>query len=312
MARNYLLLGFAMLVLWACNTGEDEVKPTESARDWFEIKDAPGEFNHLCYEIYKNYGLSIFVNDTLGQESRGTDAFGYPILHVELFDPGYYVFGTSNVGFVLCRDTSRMLKAARLIKERVAPYLPPEGEYRPRALLLVDTVYEYFTYSYRLIGYPEWAFCDGLKGIMAGKLSDIDKMPRDEQNYWAGLILAGKGVDWILQHCQEETEAFYNITDEGSRNTYYGQQYNSWNDEYSMPPQEMGFFRWHYPLEEGWPFVYSLPQTFDLRTYMAAVYAFRGEEERFEMLNQEYDKIIRKFRLMQVMVEKYEQANGIK
>lgn len=73
MLKN-ILLGIigCILLLPGCSKDEDEdVHRTENITDWFEVKDKPGELNQLLYRIYKEHGLTIFVNDTLGQEMRG-------------------------------------------------------------------------------------------------------------------------------------------------------------------------------------------------------------------------------------------------
>ena len=52
-----------------CNSDDEDVKAVENMPDWFKIEDKPGEINHLIYGIYKDYGVTIFINDTLGYES---------------------------------------------------------------------------------------------------------------------------------------------------------------------------------------------------------------------------------------------------
>ena len=89
--KLYILYGIVACALFftGCSKDEDnDVHGTENITDWFEVKDKPGELNQALYRIYKDYGLTIFVNDTLGQEERGVDAYGEPIIYTELFDPG--------------------------------------------------------------------------------------------------------------------------------------------------------------------------------------------------------------------------------
>ena len=50
----------------------------------------------------------------------------------------------------------------------------------------------------------------------------------------------------------------------------------------------------------------------DVQDYISAVYAYRGEEDRFYELYSAYQKVANKFKLMQPIVEKYEIANKIK
>lgn len=99
MLRNiFVILGMVFCFCVSCDKEDNEVEAVENMRDWFKIEDKPGEVNHLIYQVYKDYGMTIFINDTLGQEERGVDAYGEPIIHTELFDMGYYVYGTYTDG----------------------------------------------------------------------------------------------------------------------------------------------------------------------------------------------------------------------
>lgn len=161
--KLYILYGIVACALFftGCSKDEDnDVHGTENITDWFEVKDKPGELNQALYRIYKDYGLTIFVNDTLGQEERGVDAYGEPIIYTELFDPGYYVFGTYTDfdSIRLSVNEEDMLKALEVIEERVIPYLPKSGQYRPHSLLLVQAVYMHGQCTQRMVWGTSFAF----------------------------------------------------------------------------------------------------------------------------------------------------------
>ena len=90
----FVVLGMVFCFCVSCDKEDNDVKAVENMRDWYKVEDKPGEVNHLLYKMYKYYDVTIFINDTLGQEERGVDAYGEPIVHTELFDMGYYVYGT--------------------------------------------------------------------------------------------------------------------------------------------------------------------------------------------------------------------------
>ena len=82
---------FLLSLCVSCSTGDDDdVFATEDMIDWYVVQDKPGKVNRLLYDIYKNEGMTIFINDTLYRE-EAEDQFGNPIVNLELFDVGYYV-----------------------------------------------------------------------------------------------------------------------------------------------------------------------------------------------------------------------------
>lgn len=143
MLRNiFVVLGMVFCFCVSCDKEDNDVKAVENMRDWYKVEDKPGEVNHLLYKMYKYYDVTIFINDTLGQEERGVDAYGEPIVHTELFDMGYYVYGTYTDGrMTLSADSAAMIVAINMIEDRVIPHLPEPGAYRPHSFLLADSVF---------------------------------------------------------------------------------------------------------------------------------------------------------------------------
>lgn len=72
----YVYIGLFILTLTACSDDDGDLSPSLGDQNWWEIKDNPdSELDHLIYEVYKESGISIFYNDTIGREVR-TDVFG--------------------------------------------------------------------------------------------------------------------------------------------------------------------------------------------------------------------------------------------
>ena len=210
--KLYILYGIVACALFftGCSKDEDnDVHGTENITDWFEVKDKPGELNQALYRIYKDYGLTIFVNDTLGQEERGVDAYGEPIIYTELFDPGYYVFGTYTDfdSIRLSVNEEDMLKALEVIEERVIPYLPKSGQYRPHSLLLVQAVYMHANvpkgwFGERPLPFTHSVYFRSLKGVMCGDLSSLQNMDDEELSMWAGRIITSKTLEMYTEKYQ--------------------------------------------------------------------------------------------------------------
>ena len=75
-----------VLLLWNCS---DDDNPTSFYEEvnWFEIKDNPNDaLDHLIYLVYKETGIPIFYNDTIGSETKGPDAEGNSIVRYEILN----------------------------------------------------------------------------------------------------------------------------------------------------------------------------------------------------------------------------------
>jgi len=302
----FVILGIMICILMGCNVDEDDVKAIEDMPDYFEIVDKPGEVNHLIYDIYKNYGVTIFINDTLGQEVEGVDAYGNPIMHTELFNMGYYVYGTYTDGEMrLSSDSVAMIVAVNMMKERVIPYLPKSGIYRPLSFLLADSVLVTETVSFTPVIREVSVYGKGLKGIVVGKLNKIREMDRHELNLLGGEILAIKCSAWILENCVDELDEYYKITGES---------------KYAVAspfppagkPEEIGFLQWLETLISNRKYVKTPDREQDIRDYVALVYAYRNEEENVNNLYMNYEKVLLKFKHVKRFVENYEIASGVK
>lgn len=314
MFRVYIVIGmvWCMTFLQGCGTNEDVVG-TENIADWFEVKDKPGELNQLLYRIYKEYDLTIFVNDTLGMEERGIDAYGNPIIHTELFDLGYYIFGTYSdfENVQLSEDTLAMIKAVEVIEEKVIPYLPKSGEYRPRSLLLagaINMLYSVWSYygTYDIY-YTQDVYYRSLKGVVCGELNRILEMDASELEWWAGRILAARIGEGITACYESDVKAFYAITDEGvSSGTYYNKKYTLGSSDAKLPCEEYSFLGWKCDEEVNDQYKVTYTQEEDLQEFVAAVYVYRGKEEQFMTKYQAYNKILRKFTLMKELVTRLE------
>ncbi len=310
MKNNYFtILGIVLCLFMGCNSDDEDVKAVENMPDWFKIEDKPGEINHLIYGIYKDYGVTIFINDTLGYEELGEDAYGNPVVHTELFNMGYYVYGTYTEGRMrLSSDTAAMIIAVNMIKDRVIPYLPEESVYRPLSFLLADSILLTETISYTPVTREVNVYGKGLRGIVVGRLNAMKEMEQDELNMLGGEILAVKSADWILEFCVDELEDYYKITGEDQ----YGKTSTESPFSPAPKPEELGFIRRVDALISGRKYMKNPDRKQDIQDYVTVIYAYRGEESRFYELYSTYPKVIDKFKLMRPIVEKYEIANGIK
>ncbi|HJA15705.1 MAG TPA: hypothetical protein H9796_11620 [Candidatus Butyricimonas faecavium] len=325
MLKKYLLYGIygCLLTLGACNKDEEAVSPSYLDRNWFVISDKPGEFNQLAYSIYTETGIPIFVNDTLGEENYATDAEGRPIYRTETFNLSYILFGStveqSSAGttryIVQSSDTVAMIKAATLLRDRVIPFLPKTGEYRPKCYFMVDSLNDYCVVAtwlgYDYVELPNEPAYAAMKGVVVGQLCDINNMDDAAIDLWCGRIIAVKIAKWLTNDEVIDLSDWYAITDEGKKSgSYYGQDYDSYYDEFEYNMLDSaGMFGW-YAENEQYRCTYE--QERDVFEYVARVYAYRGKEEEFLSEYAGKDKVCRKFNLMQEYVTKFEEKFNIK
>ena len=339
MMKKYLLLGVlgCGLALAACNRDEEEAHPTYADKNWYQVADKPGELNQLLYKIYVDTGMPIFVNDTLGEENYATDAAGNPVYRVEDLNLSYALFGSvdsqvsdsiRNEYVVLCKDEAAMIKAAELIRDKVIPNLPKNLEARPKCYLIVDSLNitlrctagniftGYTTYQKNASDHVYVA----LKGTAAGDLCDILDMTPEEQEIWAGRIVAAEAASWISTNLVNAESEFVTITNEGKGlfdPAYYSQSnytvgvgvfdLATYPTQYNMDTEVVaGMFGFYTEFEDlQIRVMYTMEQ--DVLEYAARVYAYKGREDEFLSKYDPASKVYRKFKVMQEYVAMYEE-----
>lgn len=322
--KNYLLYGILSVFLLSSCTKEDRLEATMEGTDWFQIQDKSGRFNHLAYEIYKATGMPMFVNDTIGLEDRGVDAYGNRIVHYEIFKLGYGVFTQYNeTGIVLSSDTASMVKATELIRDLVLPRLPKAGIYRPYSLVLVDSLYKTdygwsSTKGPAVYGKPDYA-CKEMMGMVVGQLSDILKMSDDERAYWAGRILATNISSDIQEIYSDELDDFYMVSAKTTTSTYHGGVYYADLDgnpasaahaDYLTDYRMYGFTEWvfdgiYYPTMPTRRIRKYPSKPMDVTNYIAMVYAY--DQEKFEGMYAAWPKCVEKYKIMKDIVARFEE-----
>ncbi|WP_099291752.1 MULTISPECIES: hypothetical protein [unclassified Butyricimonas] len=288
-----------------CTNGDEDVVATESSPDWFEIEDRPGELNQLLYQIYRDYQFSIFVNDTLGQRDLGVDAYGNPIIYIQLFDPGYYVWGTySDLGtMALSKDTLAMIKAVTTFKERFLAVLPEE--IYPRSLLFVDTINSRIEYQYEAYNAENYVYSNGIRGYVVGKLYSILQMDDLELNHWVGEIFAPHCVNWITANInKDELDKFYTITDESAWASKYDYMFGYNDEEYKRDSKYIGFWRWKKEFAEK-NMKKSITKIDDLHDFAAWVFAYWNRKEEFYETYKDFVCLTQKFAMFETFFEAY-------
>lgn len=327
MEKNILFYVLVLVCcLAACNVHDDDLEPSGKNKNWMVIEDKPGEFNQLVYQVYWESGMAIFVNDTLGTENRGVDAYGNPIIHHEMYIPGYSISAVkSDCGIVLSSDTLAMIEAVRVLREQVIPRFPENINYRPGCMLLLDTLYRN-EYDWSSVNGRGLSVRDGyayrdMMGIVVGGLADILHKTEDEKAFWAGMILANNIGKQIESLYPEELKDFYAVTDTARNSFYKVASYKDPATGVSYSPrfheidcEQLGFIEWQldgdYILVSGTVEhprlrIVTPTQSVDVANYIAAVYAY--DEATFQQKYAAYPKCLKKYAIMKGLVEDFEE-----
>ena len=128
-----LLLG----MVWACSE-EDNLTPSHEDRFWFTVEDDPNSpLTHLRYQIYTDYGVPVFYNDTIGAQTR-YDRYGDAYIYYEVLKIDYNLTGYARINYVLADDTTDVMLALETMNKYLFKYLPEDK--RPMSYLLVDSI----------------------------------------------------------------------------------------------------------------------------------------------------------------------------
>lgn len=305
------------IFLWcACSNKEDSLEPSRKDRNWMEIADEPGELNQWKYQLYKEYGIPVFVNDTIGSEQRGYDTYGQPIIYYEMLWPGYTLTSFGGSSCNLSSDTAGMIKAVKMIYELVAPNLFKGEEYKPKSLLLCDLVYNISFSSYG--GDSTFTSYDVYTGLKTTTLSicGMKDMELDELEDFAARIVGKVTVTYISEYFESELDTLAGVSKEGlDGKNPFGQSIDyktsvypdGWKEEklYSMGflHDQYHSYKWKDDRESALVSSKTPDAKSDIEDYVGAAMVY--SESEFEQLYGKYDKMMRKFRFMKDFIARY-------
>lgn len=139
--KNYIFYLLICFFLISCGK-EDVLTPKIDYFNLYEITDDPNDpIQHLRYQIYKDYNVSVFFTDTVGKYPLSTDINGNIIYEYELFDLNWeftsYVEDT-DISFCYITDEDQKLRALEFAKNFLASISAP---LRPLSIFLADTLF---------------------------------------------------------------------------------------------------------------------------------------------------------------------------
>lgn len=308
--KNYILLILVGFLTIRCNSDESELTPSRADRDWFTIQDSDDPVGHELYLLYEKYNLPVFVNDTIGQEDRGVDYYGNPIVYYCVLDMNYTVgapvtdYNLQSRKYSLLQDAEDQLTGIAFLDNYLIPALP-KGMYF-NSILLLDSLYEMRSNGWSL----ERKDLNVYKGVMTlaiGQGKAIAKMTPEEQNKQKGLILATLAVDQIED---DQLIDFYMVSYDSEKKFSYYQQMVTYAPNAAMPSAKCevyGFLDYdsrYYAMNEGkdpsqWIY-YTLTRAADLEDFVYAF--FQYSESEFKEMYADYPLVLKKYDIIKELM----------
>ncbi len=304
------LLYVVVALLFAACSKEDDLTPTGLVKDWMAIQPGEGAWNEMAYEIYRDYGCSVFKNDTIGREFRGLDANGDSIIYYETLKVGYSIETYSVVDFTLCRDEAKLVEGIRMLRDLALPAMRELGSV-PICYLLVDTVKsDSVTAVYGLQDFESTLI--GLTVTMPDStLKNITDFTEEEKKTWVKEIQLLEIMSVLTNSYSNQLDEFYQYQtdlEDGAGNSgnlyeYGGTQEIFYREATLDDVLKYGFLNWA-SLEENleyadlfeWWIITNPLQEQDLRDYVIATLDMT--EAEFEAEYAGYPHVLQKFKMV--------------
>lgn len=272
-----------LVVLWSCS--DDDSGTMRELVNWFEIKDNPNdELQHLTYQIYEEYGIPIFYNDTIGSEVRGKNADGSPNIYYEVLNGGYKLLSTQELSYANPQNRNNIKIGIELLRDRVIARLPKEVHVH--SFLLADTIYMIDNNWQKM---ELTAYCS-MMTTLVGKILYMDNMTNAEKEYWAAEVWATQFTAYLENNAEKELKDFYAVINSvlvDDRPAYYFMFIGAWR---SMQPEEFGCIT-SIPRP---PSGFNLPKDKDdLKAFLIAYY--NSPESDFKEKYKDYPLVIQKY-----------------
>lgn len=206
---KYLSL-FLISMIWFFTGCEKEKQPEPSylEQDWFTITDNPDDpLQHRVYELFSEWGIPVFYNDTIGRQERGTDLSGNPVIFHRRLDLNYNLNNPENAFSLkakhisLITEKEDILAGIEFVDKKLLPVIPPQ--FYIHSILLVDSLYEK---EYGTI-YPLSAY-RGMEALAIADVPAIAKMTEDKQKNRVNEIAIYLTINYLANHESEDLVAF--------------------------------------------------------------------------------------------------------
>ena len=199
-----------VLILFCTSCQKEEVtKFPDYDKDWFILQDNPSDpAGHAAYLFYKEYGIPVFYNDTIGTQER-VDVWGNKYTHYELLSLNYSMGGmaTSTSSPVISSLTycskECVPNAISYLRDNIMPIIP--SAIHIHSILLVE--------SMNSLSFGTYAF-KGLNTLVIGSASQLPTMTAEQKKKFNGAVLRAALSDYIINqgHFDTQLNRFYKVS----------------------------------------------------------------------------------------------------
>lgn len=207
MNNKIYLIAFALFAMaTSCRKEEKTVFP-DYDKNWLVVEDDPGDATiHANYLFYKETGIPVYINDTIGSQQR-KDVFGHDYTYYEVLSMNYSLGGVQSgappvvESFTFCSKAD-VPAALAFLRTEIMPMLP--AEVHIPSILLVNTL--------NSNAFGNYAF-KGFNTIVIGAVSQIPDMDEATRASYKGAILRAFLTNAVLSDKYKIIlEKFYNTS----------------------------------------------------------------------------------------------------
>ncbi len=294
----------ALSVLWVGCGKEDELEPSGADINWFVVEDSTDPVDHLRFEVFEEFGVPVYYNDTIGSMEMGIDVSGNPRMFYRVIDCNYSITDRTILAtYGKSKDRDAIQIGVEVIRDQVLSVLP--AKLRPRSMLVVDNL----NVNERGNQNGEAGAFKAMMTTVMGRLNVVKTMTDIEKKSLAAEVLGEIVGHYLYSNCAEELIEFYGVSIVQARNgsDFNLYEQNIWQTTSTSRPEfknwmDYGFFSYDSSRSFKETDYYCINQVSDLVDYMTEV--FKDDDAMFQTTYASYPVILQKYEIIKAVWEK--------
>jgi hypothetical protein len=189
----FVIAACCTLMLISCRKEQFTEFP-DYDKNWLTVEDNPSDPTiHANFQFYKETGIPVFVNDTIGSQQR-VDIFGKTYTYYEVLSLSYSLGGIQSgpppavQSFTYCNKAD-VPNALTFLRNEIIPII--RGSFHVPSILLVEnmTTNAFGTYAYK-----------GFNTVVVAQISKIPTMSAAAKADYKGAILRSMLTNSVLDN----------------------------------------------------------------------------------------------------------------
>ncbi len=293
-----LLVAVSGLVLFSCGK-EDTLEPSNKDKNWHILEDSDDPVDKLRYDIYTEYGVPLYFNDTIGSRNDGIDGNGDPIIHYEVLSPNFNLGDNDEVLTFekLMVEDNIKIAALQYVRDYILAKL--DSKIYPSSFLLVGAL-DYDDGDAHLVEY-------GYRGMMVTLIAEMDKIldfTEEEKKHNSISIIAEEWTNYLVVRHNFLLSDFYVISDEHvyeDGSAYVEEVGTGYGDIPFMEPEGYGFLGQNHMYKNTETNYYLPDRRMDVHDYVYAYFALTKTE--FNDTYKDYPFVMTKYDIISEIIE---------